>query len=218
MKEIKFTYLGQNLLLHPYKSIYWEQKKILILSDIHLGKAGHFRKSGIPISEQIHQEDLQRIDILMSTYNPDRLIFLGDLFHSQYNQSWDTFIQFCEKKIKIIPELVIGNHDILPLEKYRFFKLHDPSLQIPPFEFSHEPLQGNNRYYNICGHIHPAIRIRSKAKQSFIFACYYFGQRYGIMPAFGQFTGFKKLSELEKTDKIFIVTEHEVIQLPPKNK
>lgn len=34
----------QNLLLLPEKALFWEEEKGLIISDVHLGKAGHFRK------------------------------------------------------------------------------------------------------------------------------------------------------------------------------
>ena len=48
-------------LLSANKTIFWEEEKILILSDLHLGKSGHFRKAGIAIPQNILQEDLFRL-------------------------------------------------------------------------------------------------------------------------------------------------------------
>ena len=35
--------------LHPSGALYWEEKKTLMLADVHLGKVAHFRKNGIAV-------------------------------------------------------------------------------------------------------------------------------------------------------------------------
>ena len=55
----------QNLWLSPQRSIFWEEEKALIVSDLHFGKTGHFRKSGIAVPQSVYEEDLQRlVDLL----------------------------------------------------------------------------------------------------------------------------------------------------------
>jgi DNA ligase-associated metallophosphoesterase len=216
VKEHKFEHLGQNLLLHPYKAIYWIEQRILLLADIHLGKAAHFRKSGIPIPDSIHSDDLFRLLHLMEYYKPRRLIILGDLFHSSYNNSWKTVGQFFKDNFDHIPELVLGNHDILEEHHYAFLRIHKSPLVISPFIFSHEPLapDHNTTYYNLCGHIHPGVVMHATARQSLRAQCFYFGENAGILPAFGKFTGMSTTAfSRGRTGKVFIVAPDEVIPL-----
>jgi len=215
LKDFKFTHLEQNLFLHPYKSIYWLEKKILLIADIHFGKAAHFRKSGIAIPESIHLQDLDRINYLYNYYKPDRIIFLGDLFHSEYNETWIRFKEFFDSKIKIKAELVLGNHDILDKSHYQFLELHTENLPIKPFILTHIPLKLDelNGHYNLCGHIHPAIKLSGMAKQSLSFECFYFSKNHGILPAFGSFTGRSIMPKRKSEDEIFAVTNKEIIHL-----
>ena len=215
LKDYKFTYLGENLLLHPYKSMYWEKYKILFLSDLHIGKAAHFRKSGIPIPENIHALDFERIELLLNRYKPKRIIFLGDLFHSSFNNSWSIFKDFCTRKIDFIPELVIGNHDIMDDDHYGFLKTYHDRLVLDPFILSHKPLPADELkgYYNLCGHLHPSVKISGPARQSLRVECFYFGKNHGILPAFGNFTGNSKMPRRKKTDTIFAVTDQKIIRL-----
>jgi len=215
LKDHKLRHLGQNLFLHPFKSLFWAEQKILFISDLHIGKAAHFRKAGIPISEQVHSADIYRIDYLLEHYEPKRLIFLGDLFHSHYNSSWDEFEHYLRTKKGLHIELVMGNHDILVTERYAFMDLHLDHLLIEPFILSHKPLAEKERLnsYNLCGHLHPSIRINALARQSFRVACFYFGRHQAILPAFGNFTGTSKLPKKSENDHIFAITENEVIPL-----
>ncbi|MDZ7607229.1 MAG: ligase-associated DNA damage response endonuclease PdeM [Cyclobacteriaceae bacterium] len=216
MKEHKFEHLGQNLLLHPYKAIYWIEQQILLLSDIHLGKAAHFRKSGIPIPDSIHTEDYERLLHLIAYYKPRRLIILGDLFHSSYNNSWETVRRFFTDNFDHSPELVLGNHDILDEHQYSFIRIHKKPLVISPFIFSHEPLGPDHQttLYNLCGHIHPGVMLRAPAHQSLRAQCFYFGESAGILPAFGKFTGMSTTAFSKgRAGKIFLVASDEVIPL-----
>jgi uncharacterized protein len=215
LKDHKFIHLGQNLFLHPYKSLYWKEQKVLFLSDLHIGKAAHFRKSGIPIPEAVHHTDFSRLTHLIDYYKPDRLVILGDLFHSSYNAAWEKFRHLFTNQIALKPELVSGNHDILDAEHYAFMSIYNDSLIIEPFILSHIPLDQNNifEFYNLCGHLHPSIVIYGRAKQSFRVDCFYFGKKHGILPAFGNFTGRSKMPSRNSEDKIFAVAENQIVPL-----
>ena len=215
LKDFKFTLLGENLFLHPYKALYWEAPKILLLADLHLGKATHFRKSGIPIPEAIHAPDLSRLAFLINYYHPARIIILGDLFHSSLNSSWSIFKKFCDENLKVKPDLVLGNHDILDPEYYDFMNVHQERLTLDPFVLTHEPIDLTqiNKYYNLCGHLHPSIKISGKAKQSLRVECFHFGKNHGILPAFGNFTGRGRVPGRLKGNKIFAIANQKVIRL-----
>ncbi len=50
----------QRYWLSPERMVFWEEEKALVVSDLHFGKTGHFRKSGIPVPQSVYKEDLQR--------------------------------------------------------------------------------------------------------------------------------------------------------------
>ena len=107
---------GEQLELHPWGSLFWERKSLLLISDLHLGKITHFRKYGAAVPLQAVQRNFARLRELEAFFAPDRICFLGDLFHSHINLEWELFeqwVQACASRI----ELVLGNHDIIsPLQ------------------------------------------------------------------------------------------------------
>ena len=88
MGSIVFDYKGMELTLLPEKAVWIGSLRVLLLADIHLGKASHFRKSGIPVPEQVHDLDYQRLGKLIQDYSPKDVYFLGDLFHSSWNNTY----------------------------------------------------------------------------------------------------------------------------------
>gem|GEM_PF-6533221 len=60
--EQTITFNKQELTLNTQRSIYWKDQKTLILSDLHLGKAAHFRKHGIAIPMDTAITDLTRLE------------------------------------------------------------------------------------------------------------------------------------------------------------
>lgn len=214
-QPFSFNFLDQTLLLLPEKAIYWQEEKTLIIADIHLGKVGHFRKAGIGIPKQIEQEDLALISDLIDEYKPGKIIFLGDLFHSDMNNDWDWLVMWRSMFKKIDMILVVGNHDILNKKFYADlnFELYD-ILSIGPFLFSHEPLKSkdlpDSDEYVICGHIHPGVTLKGGGRQMLTLPCFHFGAKQAIIPAFGKFTG-KVCVKNVKGDKVFAVLKNKVI-------
>lgn len=208
---LKHKILNQTLCLLPEKAIFWEERKLLIVADLHLGKAGHFRKSGIPVSDLIHSKDILMLEKLIQKYQPAEVIFLGDLFHSDHNQGWEIFRRWLKSKAPLPFKLILGNHDVLSDGDYNIsnMELLD-ALDIGPFNFTHIPEP--NKLYNLAGHIHPAIKLKGKAKQSLRVPCFYFGHENGVLPAFGNFTGTATIS-VKKTDDVFVIAENEVIKI-----
>jgi len=64
-KTVVIHKLGQTLRLSPARCIFWEEEALLLLSDLHIGKVAHFRKSGIAIPNQLFQEDINRLSGLV---------------------------------------------------------------------------------------------------------------------------------------------------------
>lgn len=211
----EFHFLDQDLLLLPQKAIFWQQEKALIASDVHLGKSGHFRKAGIALPQDMAQEDLAVLSDLIHQYQPKKIYFLGDLFHSDMNNDWDWFVLWRQQFPKLEIMLVRGNHDIIQNNHYHDLDIstHD-YIKAGPFLMLHHPLSpkelADAEGYVLCGHIHPGVRLTGKGRQAVTLPCFSFGNKQAILPSFGKFTGRVALNH-QQSDKVFGVLSNKVI-------
>lgn len=206
--------LGQTLWLSPQRAIFWEEGKALIVSDLHFGKTGHFRKSGIAVPQSVYKEDLQRLVALLQYFKPGRIIVVGDFFHSRANTELDWFRKWRDDFAGVAITLVKGNHDILQDSWYREAAIDvvDNSLRMSPFHFMHEACEPVEGHYTFCGHIHPGVVIHGAGKQSLRLPCFYFSDTHCILPAFSRFTGTVAM-DTNKAAAIFAVVENALIKL-----
>src|SRR6185503_19309709 len=109
----------QQLWLSPERCIFWEEEKALILSDLHFGKTGHFRKSGIAVPPSVYKEDLHRLLTQIQYFQPRQLLIVGDLFHSRENSELTLFRRWREDLSDVHVRLIKGNHDILEEDWYK---------------------------------------------------------------------------------------------------
>jgi DNA ligase-associated metallophosphoesterase len=218
-QPVRFQLQQQTLWLSPERSIFWEDEKRLIVSDIHFGKSGHFRKEGIGIPQTVFKEDLQRLISQIQFFQPKELIVVGDFFHSRMNNEIGLFEKW-RKDLSYLPiHLVRGNHDILNNQWYteNEIVLQEAGMELHPFSFLHEPPvikkeKAAVQPYLFTGHIHPGIRVEGTAKQSLRFPCFYFGEHYAVLPAFGRFTGLHAVKPGRK-DKVFAIVNNSIIEL-----
>jgi DNA ligase-associated metallophosphoesterase len=185
------SYLDQTLLLLPQKAIFWQEEKVLLIADIHFGKVNHFRKAGIAVPPIASASDYTALEGLLNLYPVKEVVFLGDLFHSNENNACEEFSCWLKQYGHIRFTLIRGNHDILQESFFHAANItvYQDTLIKPPFILSHVPLTEKGLYYNLAGHLHPAIKLYGKGKQVLTLPCYYFEQTTGILPAFGSFTG-----------------------------
>lgn len=212
---MKVPVFGEEFEMLPEKALWWISKKILLVADLHLGKINHFRKAGIPVPTKANDRNWESILHLIEATTPKRVVFLGDLFHSHYNEEWEVLRQLIKNFQEVSFELVIGNHDILSNNQYarNNLKLHRERLMEEPFVFSHHPMEEiEGDWYNLAGHIHPGVLLQGKGKQAVTLPCFYFGERQGILPAFGSFTGLARIQP-KKEDRIFVIAENTVIKI-----
>ena len=215
-KDYHFQLFKQNLFLHPQRCLYWMEAGMLMAADLHLGKAGHFRKAGIPVPVSIHEADLARLASLIRHYQARRCVILGDLFHSEFNREWNLLNKIMDDNPGTSFELIPGNHDILRSVNDERLIIHGEAHSEGPFLLSHTPPErvGPDRPYGICGHLHPAVAIRTGPRQSHRADCFWFGRDVGVLPAFGEFTGRYVLpAECKKRDTIFAIADDEVLPL-----
>lgn len=212
----KISIRGQQLWMSGEKTLFWEENKTLILSDLHLGKTGHFRKSGIPVPTAIYQNDLYRLLHIVQYFQPEKIIFVGDLTHSYENTELKLFQKWRNDLAPIKMQLVKGNHDILSKDWYDTAGLtvHHRLLLSGPFCFVHDPIdaEADDNLYSISGHLHPGVLIKGMGKQTLRFPCFHFGKKMGFLPAFSEFTGMA-LVESEKEGSQFAIVDKKVIPL-----
>jgi DNA ligase-associated metallophosphoesterase len=206
---LPITVAGERLWLHPDRAIWWEREKWLVVSDLHLGKAAHFRRSGLALPEGHDESTLLRLTGLIQELDPAHVLILGDLFHSSYNNRWRFFESWALAQ-NVPLHLVAGNHDILSSEHYAAAGLtvSTGALQQGPFLWSHQPMVSDDLYC-IAGHVHPGIRLQGFARQSLRLPCFLFGERSALMPAFGTATGLQLLQP-EKGTTAFCCTSTSV--------
>ena len=212
--HIKVCVREINLTLLPQKAVFFEEYAILLIADLHLGKVNHFRRSGIAVPNSINTRNLELLIELIQQLKPKRVIFLGDLFHSHYNDEWEAFGQVVRHFKAIKFELLRGNHDIMSRLQYERCQLEvHEQLALDSFLFTHEPVDEiPSGKYNIHGHIHPGVRLQGKGRQAITLPCFYFGQQQAIMPAFGSFTGYVRIP-VKKRDKVFVIADQKVIEM-----
>jgi DNA ligase-associated metallophosphoesterase len=206
---------GEQMRLFPQKAVLLKKEKALLIADLHLGKINHFRKSGIAVPSKANDHNLELLMELVSLAQPQRIICLGDLFHSHYNTEWEVFGELVKHYAGISFELVLGNHDIMSEHQYERKGIHVyDDLVLGPFLFTHHPVEDElaDGLYNIAGHIHPGVHLVGKGRQSVVLPCFYFGARRGYLPAFGKFTGLARIAP-RKEDKVFVVADNKVMSV-----
>ncbi|MEP6597684.1 MAG: ligase-associated DNA damage response endonuclease PdeM, partial [Ginsengibacter sp.] len=192
----KFILNNQTLWLSSERCILWENQKALILSDLHFGKSGHFRKSGIAVPQNVFKEDLQRLFAQIQYFNPGQLLIVGDFFHSSVNKEISMFLKWRNDLPHLKIHLIKGNHDILTRKFYEDADIAviNQTLAIENFCFTHDInatcIDGSSkRIFTFSGHVHPGIRISGTGRQQLYFPCFYFTKDHAILPAFSRFTG-----------------------------
>jgi len=205
---------GIEFILTRERVLWIPSLKVLVISDVHLGKATHFRKGGIQVPLETERDNFDRLGDVILNYPCTQVVFLGDLFHSDYNQVWEVFASFL-KTFKSIEFLLIpGNHDVLNPNEYKRagLVLTETNYVRDNILFTHAPLEKERNELVICGHIHPAVRLKGKGKVSMKFPCFWLSNKQLVMPAFGAFTG-SKIVKPKKGDRVAVLTEmgiHEV--------
>lgn len=199
---------GQQLWLSPDRCIFWEAESSLIVSDLHFGKTGHFRKSGIGVPQSVYREDLLRLLSLIQYFQPRQLLVVGDLFHSRENKELSLFQRWREDFPQLTIRLIKGNHDILHDDWYQAagIEVSPERLQIGQFAFIHDITADTapRDVYSFSGHIHPGIRINGLGRQSLRFPCFYFGVDFAVLPAFSRFTGMASIDP-EPQSNVFAI-------------
>ncbi|WP_418500291.1 ligase-associated DNA damage response endonuclease PdeM [Flagellimonas sp.] len=202
---------GKEFQLHPLGGLFWVEKSLLLIRDVHLGKVNHFRKFGAAVPRKAIHKNFVLLDMIVADFQPFQICFLGDLFHSSLNKEWELFENWVAKTpAEII--LVSGNHDIIAPEKYRQLNVEIfPELIIDNFLLTHHP-EERQGLFTFCGHIHPAVKLHGFGRQKLKLPCFFKSKNQMILPAFGEFTGTYTMNP-SKNDEVYAIVEDVVVKV-----
>jgi len=195
---------GERLVLLPQRAVWWPAQSILVVADVHVGKAESYRRLGAAVPGGILEETLGRLDALLSATNAQTLVVLGDLVHGRDGLTPEVVEQvaaWIESRATRIT-LVEGNHDrfagraanraadsklersIVP-ESWTI-EIVGAFLDVAPFRFVHEPGATRGRY-TLAGHLHPTIHLRGRG-DALRLPCFHLRPRVAVLPAFTPFS------------------------------
>jgi DNA ligase-associated metallophosphoesterase len=183
---------GEKLLLLPQKALYWPARNMLIIADIHFGKAAAFRARGVPVPRGTTTQNLDGLDSLCARHAVDEIVFLGDFLHARAAHATATLAAmqaWRERNRGLVLTLVRGNHDKHagdPAASLGIGMVDEPH-SVGPFSFCHHPDIAAPGYV-LAGHVHP-VYILSSRLDSLRLPCFLIGATRMVLPSFGAFTG-----------------------------
>ena len=210
---IQHKIYNQTFWISATRTIFWEEQKALVVSDLHFGKTGHFRKAGIAVPQSVYKEDLQRLINLLQYFKPKKIIAVGDLFHSKVNLELNLFKRWRKDFEAIEFNLVKGNHDILKEDWYADAGIETTNeLTLGKIRFVHQHCDTEEDVFTFCGHIHPGIEVNGIGKQSLRFPCFYFTDYVCILPAYSKFTGMATIHP-SSSDSVYAIVDDSIIKI-----
>jgi len=207
--EAAFAWRGHELLLLAERALWDPTQRLLLVADLHLGKAETFQAHGIPLPSDGDAATLNRLLALAHRWQPRQLVVLGDLLHGRLGLTAEL-----RAKLAALPELlgcrlrlVAGNHERgswiagLPQE---------PALQVGPLWLSHGPERPRDPgLLNVCGHIHP-VAVVGQGADRLRLPCFAHDSRQPclVLPAFGELTGGHRW---EQGERIWLVADGAIV-------
>lgn len=187
MNGFDFTLAGIQLTALGSGALWWPLRRLLCVSDLHLGKSERIlRKGGTALPPYENHDTLIRLEHDLQQTGAASVICLGDSFDdlevenglSETDRLWLTRLQAGRRWVWIE-----GNHDPGPMD---IGGSHLAELPLPPLCFRHIAVPGQSG--EISGHYHPKARIRTRLR-SISRPAFLVDDSRVIMPAYGTYTG-----------------------------
>lgn len=175
-------------------AVYIENEGILAIADLHLGSEASLQVEHVAIPRFQLGVMLPRLESLIETYEPEKVIINGDLKHEfsrNIGQEWDEveeLVRYLTDRTELV--IVRGNHDnylktILArsgVEMADSFRTHDGRIEFLHGHKSPGPWDG----FRIYAHEHPSIKLRDDIGALISLPCFLYdsANNYLLMPAF----------------------------------
>lgn len=184
MADYDFTFNGAALTALPSGALHWAAERLLVVSDLHFGKATRLaRRGGSLLPPYETRATLQRLDADLERTGARRVICLGDSFDdltagtelAESDRLW--LIRMMAGRDWVWIE---GNHDPGP---GTLGGSHLAQASIGPLLFRHIAEPG--ACGEVSGHYHPKARLAGQSHGCFLLS----DPTRLILPAYGSFTG-----------------------------
>lgn len=211
MTTMTLTVNGAALEADRSGALYWPERRLLVVSDLHLEKGSSYAARGLPLPPYDTAETLRRLAEVCGRFRPDAVICLGDSFHDMGGPE-----RLATKDRETIARLaagrdwiwIAGNHDPeLPASLPGRMAV---DLTAGPLVFRHEASASAGE---ISGHYHPSARIKTRGRLVGG-KCFVTDGRRLVMPAFGAYTG--GLDVLAAPLRAVFAGEFEILFLGPR--
>lgn len=192
--------------------LYWPAQEAILLADLHLGKATHFRKNGVYVPGDVLADELARLTKAIINHKARQVFFLGDLFHAKYNEEWPRFTNWMKQFQSMQWHLVKGNHDVLGEATYLSagFEVHKQSLMLDGICLAHKPEDLPDDVVGVAGHIHPGFVLTAKRMVGGVkLPCLWRSTHKWILPAWGAFTGLDIITPA-KQDELYLIGKDQI--------
>jgi uncharacterized protein len=208
---------GIHLWLLPQRAACLVEPRWLLVADAHVGKAASFRSLGVPVPRGTTTQTLERLSAAIGECAATRVVFLGDLLHSaaaHAARTLDALARWRERHRSVEMMLVRGNHDDRAGDPPRSLGIEavDEPLHIGGLALCHHPRPMAGAYV-LAGHLHPCVAVGARANDRLRLPCFHFGNRVGVLPAFGEFTGMHTIAPAPG-DRVYLVADGSVRALP----
>ena len=199
--------------------LFWFDKQIAIISDLHLEKGSSFSYSGQFLPPYDSEETLKKLSKGIKNHNIKKVILLGDTFHDKnaFNRmSEKAFFLFNSliKKYEVI--FILGNHENkLKIDHINFLN----EYVIDDIHFIHQALQKS--IFQISGHFHPVATIKSSIKK-ITAKCFLHTNNHIILPSFGTYTGGLNINDpsfkpfVNQQSYIYMLTKKSIYKFTSK--
>ena len=206
------TWQDTSLELLPQRALWQAATGLLLVADLHLGKAESFQASGIPLPSDGDLSTLNQLLDLAAQLQPQRIVVLGDLIHSRLGLTAEL-----REKIKALPELlgcqlelIGGNHD---QGSWLEGLSAGPPRRCGELWLSHEPCSAPEPgLLNVAGHVHP-VAVLGQGGDRLRLPCFALErqQRQLLLPAFGTLTGGYAVSPAYQR---WVIADAQVLAVP----
>jgi uncharacterized protein len=206
VSALEIALAGETVALLPEKALFWPRARMLVVADIHFGKAASFRALGVPVPRGTTGQNLDALDQLLARHGARHILFLGDFLHARAAHAAATqaaLLAWRQRHPELALTLVRGNHDRHAGDPAAALgiELVDEPCTLGPFSFCHHPDLATPGYA-LAGHVHPAYLLATRF-DALRLPCFVVGPRRMILPSFGAFTGGHLLA-LAADDAVYV--------------
>jgi len=186
MRVSKVAIADVNFLADLSGALFWQEQRLLVVSDLHLEKGSSFAARGVLLPPYDTVATLSRLAAVIARHDPRMVIALGDSFHDR-----DAHERLSMPDREALDAMqmrrdwiwISGNHDpALPAD---LGGVVASEVAIGPIVFRHEPTGASGE---IAGHLHPKARVPTRGR-SIERRCFVSDGERAVMPAFGAYTG-----------------------------